>query len=100
MEKRTPHYLLDNIKAAVSLRGVSALTRSSIDGGAAMGLTVAQVMAVVMRVEAGMFYKSMTTHSDHRVWQDVYHSPTPAGFAYVKFTLRERGTIVISFKHL
>lgn len=21
-----------------------------------------------------MFYKSMTTYADHRVWQDVYHA--------------------------
>ena len=24
-----------------------------------------------------MFYKSMTTNADHRVWQDVYHVPVP-----------------------
>nr|WP_231940837.1 type II toxin-antitoxin system MqsR family toxin [Acidihalobacter aeolianus] len=35
---------------------------------------------------------------DHRQWQDVYHVPTAAGMAYVKFTLRTDGAIVISFK--
>ena len=33
-----------------------------------------------------MFYKSMTTHADHRVWQDVYHVPVENGpTLYVKF---------------
>ena len=31
------------------------------------------------------FYKSMTAYADHRVWQDVYHVPSPAGMLYVKF---------------
>lgn len=40
----------------------------------------------------------MTTHADHRVWQDVYHAPTPVGkVAYIKMTLRDQ-TPVIQFK--
>ncbi len=41
----------------------------------------------------------MTTLMDHKLWQDVYHAPTPVGIAYVKFTLRD-GSVVISFKRL
>ena len=44
------------------------------------------------------FYKSMTTLSDHRVWQDVYHAATPVGkYAYIKITLRDAAP-VIQFK--
>ena len=32
------------------------------------------------------FYKSMTVYADHRLWQEVYHVPSPAGVLYVKFT--------------
>ena len=32
------------------------------------------------------FYKSMTSYRDHRIWQDVYHVPSPAGTLDVKFT--------------
>jgi motility quorum-sensing regulator/GCU-specific mRNA interferase toxin len=28
----------------------------------------------------------MTSHVDHRIWQDVYHVPSEAGTLYVKFT--------------
>ena len=31
------------------------------------------------------FKKSMTTYKDHRIWQDVYHVPSPVGTLYVKF---------------
>ena len=42
----------------------------------------------------------MTTHADHRVWQDVYHAMTPVGrVAYVKLTqVNERP--VVQFKEM
>lgn len=98
MEKRSPHYPLEQIKLAVAQKGVLAFTRSSMDGAAQMGLNSGEMMAAVSGVTRAMFYKSMTTLRDARVWQDVYHVPTRAGLAYVKFTLREDGAIVISFK--
>ena len=98
MEKRRPHYGLEEVKEAVARLGVKAFTRSAIDGGREMGLSSADMLAAVLNVERTMFYKSMTTRRDHRVWQDVYHVPTDAGTAYVKFTLRPDGAIVISFK--
>lgn len=100
MEKRTPHYRLDKIKEAIVQRGITAFTKSSIDGAAQMGLNSSEMIAVVLSVDNSMFYKSMTTYADHRVWQDVYHIPTKVGLAYVKFTLRTEGAIVISFKSL
>ena len=45
------------------------------------------------------FYKSMTTHADHRIWQDVYHADLNPGLqACIKLTLRENGSVVIQFK--
>jgi hypothetical protein len=44
------------------------------------------------------FFKSMTTYADHRVWQDIYHSPTPIGkTVYITITLRDTAP-VIQFK--
>lgn len=40
----------------------------------------------------------MTTHADHKTWQDVYHADTPAGKkAYIKITMRDEAP-VIQFK--
>ena len=35
--------------------------------------------AVVLALAADDCYKSMTTHADHTVWQDVYRPMTQAG---------------------
>lgn len=94
-----PHYPLAEIQAAAVRLGAAAFTKSALDGGRDMGLTLAEMLAAVAALERRAFYKAMTTHADHRLWQDVYHAATPAGPAYVKFTLRE-GAVVISFKRL
>jgi motility quorum-sensing regulator / GCU-specific mRNA interferase toxin len=45
------------------------------------------------------FYKSMTTHADHRIWQDVYRPTTPASDVYLKLTVMDE-VLVVSFKEL
>ena len=62
-----------------------------------MGLTSSEVLAVIAALTRRNFYKSMTTYTDHTVWQDVYYSPTPvAREAYIKITMRN--TAPIQFK--
>ncbi|MBL8573772.1 MAG: type II toxin-antitoxin system MqsR family toxin [Hyphomicrobiaceae bacterium] len=100
MEKRTAHYDLIAVGAAVRGRGAAAFTKTALDGGRLMGLTVAEMIEVVCKLTPACLYKSMTTHQDSRVWQDVYHADTPAGKAYVKLTLRVDGAPVIQFKEL
>ena len=63
-----------------------------------MGLTTTEMLAVIASLTRRDFYKSMTTYSDHRVWQDVYHAGTPVRReAYIKITLRDAAP-VIQFK--
>lgn len=56
-------------------------------------------MAVVLGLTPGDFYKSMTTHADHTIWQDVYRPHTPAGDVYLKLTVVD-DVLVVSFKEL
>lgn len=98
MEKRTPHYELARVQAGVARLGAAAFTKTALDGGRAMGLTSAEMLAVIASLTRRDFYKSMTTFSDHRVWQDVYHAATPVRKnAYIKITLRDAAP-VIQFK--
>jgi motility quorum-sensing regulator / GCU-specific mRNA interferase toxin len=99
VEKWVPHYALADIQAAVASRGASAFTKSALDGGRELGLTVPEMLDAIATLGRREFYKSMTTYVDHTVWQDVYHAKTDMGLAYVKFTLCD-GRIVISFKRL
>ena len=98
MEKRKPQYDLSTVKSAVRLRGADAFTATALIGAQAMGLQIAQAIEVVCTMSRANFYKSMTTHASSQIWQDVYHSETHAGIAYIKVTLRQNGAIVIQFK--
>lgn len=33
------------------------------------------IVETITSIDRSMFFKSMTTFADHRVWQDVYHAP-------------------------
>jgi len=99
MEKHLAHYSLDAIKTVVKAHGVDAFTRIARNGAALLGLTGLEAVTVVLGLKREMLLKSMTTHADHRVWQDVYHAPCPNGrIAYIKLTLRADGVVVIQFK--
>jgi motility quorum-sensing regulator/GCU-specific mRNA interferase toxin len=98
VEKRTPHYDLVRIQRLVAEMGVTAFTKTALDGGRAMGLTTTEMLYVVASLSRRNFYKSMTTYADYRVWQDVYYADTPVQKqAYIKITLREHAP-VIQFK--
>lgn len=53
-----------------------------------------------MTLTSADFYKSMTTHTDHRIWQDVYHGKIPnSADVYVKLTVID-DVLIVSFKEL
>jgi motility quorum-sensing regulator/GCU-specific mRNA interferase toxin len=56
--------------------------------------------AVVMSLTTRHFYKIMTTHADHRIWQDVYRARTAHGDeVYLKLTVID-DVLIVSFKEL
>ena len=98
MEKNAAHYPLDAVKALVLELGLNAFTKTASDNARLMGLDGMAAIAVVLGLQRGMLFKSMTTHADHRVWQDVYHAPCLNGkTAYIKVTVQV-GATVIQFK--
>jgi motility quorum-sensing regulator/GCU-specific mRNA interferase toxin len=74
------------------------MTRTSQNNAFRLGLTLERVVAVIQGIHREQFYKSMTSESDHRIWQDVYHVPLGDLVLYVKFTTDDEGYFVISFK--
>jgi len=99
MEKKKPHYPLLALQRIVEEQRVNAFTATALCGAAALGLSSAQAVIVVLNLKQKDFYKSMTTNADHKIWQDVYHASLKSGLvAYIKVTLRENGSIVIQFK--
>ncbi len=57
------------------------------------------MLAVVMALAPTDFNKSMTTHADHTVWQDVYRPSKQAGDVYLKLMVID-DVLIVSFKEL
>ena len=98
MEKSTPHCKLAVVKAMVGA-GQVRTTRGAREGAVALGRDFDGMLAVVMALTGVDFYKSMTAHADHRVWQDVYRPVTAVGEVYLKLTVID-DVLIVSFKEL
>jgi motility quorum-sensing regulator/GCU-specific mRNA interferase toxin len=98
MEKRTPHCKLITVKALIEA-GKVRTTHAARVGANELGLELSDMLGVLMALTPADFYKSMTTHADHTVWQDVYRPSTQVGDVYLKLTIID-AVLVVSFKEL
>lgn len=98
-EKKRPTYSLEAFQAA-SEQGELLITSTAIKTAAELGFGRSDINEVIQTMESQYFYKSMTAHGNHQLWQDVYHVPfetdTQSGKLYVKFT----SEVVTQFKLL
>jgi len=94
-----PYHDLNAIKQAFST-GKGLFTRVAIQDAAALGYGRDEITAVIQTMQESQCYKTMRSHYNASVRQDVYHVPHAAGTLYVKFT--DNGTIteftLLSFK--
>jgi motility quorum-sensing regulator/GCU-specific mRNA interferase toxin len=98
MEKRSPHCKLSVVKQLVEA-GKVRTTHAARAGADALGFDYPGMLAVVIALTSSDFYKSMTTHADHTIWQDVYRHSTKAGEVYLKLTVID-DVLIVSFKEL
>ena len=100
MEKGSPHCKLSVVKALIEADRVKA-TASAFNGARDLGINdLAGMCAVVMSLTSADFFKSMTTHADHRIWQDVYRTSTAnSADVYLKLTVID-DVLIVSFKEL
>lgn len=85
-DKRRPTYDLEAFKVAFSTAGALNLTFTAANDAADLGFGKSEIVALIQTMQPMHFYKSMTSHADYKVWQDVYHVPSTVGLLYVKFT--------------
>ncbi len=52
---------------------------------------------VIIGLSESDFLKSMTTYSDHTIWQDVYRPRLVTGQVYLKITVIH-DVLIVSFK--
>ncbi|MCF8167468.1 MAG: type II toxin-antitoxin system MqsR family toxin [Rhodoferax sp.] len=85
MEIGTPSYSLADILAQMQSVPDMNLTVSARAGIRDAGMGQADALSVVQSLTRKHFYKGMTSHADHRVWQDVYHGQWGDVALYIKF---------------
>lgn len=85
-ERRQPTYDLKAFKAAFSRVERLAITGTALRSAAALGFGRVEIAETIQTMQREHFYKSMTSYTDHRLWQDVYHVPSAVGVLYIKFT--------------
>jgi len=98
MEKRKPNYPLPIVQA-LAKEGKVRATMSAVAGAYALGFDFDAMVSIVMELTLKDFYKSMTTHTNHKVWQDVYRLTTRAGAVYLKLMVID-DLLIVSFKEL
>lgn len=98
-EKRKPAHDLGKIKTLIEAKKVR-VTATALAGAAQLGLNQKQVLNVIQKLTKQDFYKSMTTHHDHTLWQDVYRPVTECGQIYIKLMIEGDcvRVAIISFK--
>ena len=98
MEKFKPHCELPIVKAMLQA-GKVRITTSALAGAGALELEFDEVISIVMALTIKDFYKSMTSHDNHREWQDVYRPTTYVGEVYLKLIV-VNDVLILSFKEL
>ena len=99
MEKKTPHCKLPIVKALIE-SGKVRTTKTAMAGAVALGFDYGGMIEVIAALTPADFYKSMTTHADHRIWQDVYRTKTSdSAEVYLKLTVID-DVLIVSFKEL
>lgn len=98
MEKRVKTYDLETIKFVFSSARKLRVTATALKNARALGFTQQDMIDAIQQLEGRDFVKSMTTHLDHRIWQDVYNTEFNGYILYIKFQLDEMGHFVVSFK--
>jgi len=91
-------YDLEAIKLAFSTVKKLRVTATALRDARSMGFTQQDMVNAIQQLKRRDFVKSMTTHSNHRIWQDVYNTEYNGYLLYIKFQVDEMGHFVISFK--
>ncbi|MDT8316937.1 MAG: type II toxin-antitoxin system MqsR family toxin [bacterium] len=100
MEKRKAHYLLDEIKELLSDENSRIVTRRDRSEAVSLGYADDDSMAErVQELRRNEFDKSMTSHHNVRLWQDVYKTRDGDVGLYIKLQKSpdDKG-VIVSFK--
>ncbi len=102
-EKRKPHYNLARLKRLVR-KETWIITSTAYSTAISLGFSRFEIKEIILElVDYRDFYKSMTTHRSHKIWQDVYKPRIPWKGQQLELYIKlqesaDRKCVVISFK--
>lgn len=101
-EKKKPHYNLEELKELVSKECWIA-TQKAEKGAVELGLSRYEIKEIVLNLRRKDFYKSMTSYTNHKLWQDVYKPRVLIREEYIELYIKlqksfDERCVVISFK--
>jgi motility quorum-sensing regulator/GCU-specific mRNA interferase toxin len=96
VEKRTAHYPLAEIQKLVK-DGLVHATKAALAGAAELDSTFDDMIYVVENLKTEDLHKSMTSHENDELWQDVYCYPAVEAEIYLKLQIVDKA-VIISFK--
>ena len=91
-------YDLDTIKQAFSTVKKLRVTNTALKDARSIGFSSQDIVDTIQQLKRKDFLKSMTTYTNHHIWQDVYNTEYNGYFLYIKFQVDEMGHFIISFK--
>lgn len=99
LEKKVPHYSLLKLKRLIK-EGKYRFTFSSKKTIAEdFSITSEEALGIILKLTGKDLYKSMQSHENPDLWQDVYHKDIDTKTAYIKLQISiTDDAIIISFK--
>ena len=99
LEKSVSHYSLSAIKKLIA-EGKYTFTYAARKTIAEdFNITTNEALVIIGTLTAHDVYKSMQSHADASLWQDVYHKDIKGKKAYIKLQINHiNNAIIISFK--
>lgn len=100
MEKRKPHYRIDDFTAA-AVKKIIIFPTNVTKKYISFGFDRHSVYQILSSIKNTDFYKSVTSFKDSSEWQDVYRVIFEKQYLYIKFRQAADGYfIVTSFKEV
>ncbi len=98
MEKLRPHYDLQRFKKLFRDKSARRITGTSRRGALGLGYTVDSITEIIKSLKNANFYKSMTSHLNAKIWQDVYKIKDQGNDLYIKLQIVDENAVLIQFK--
>ena len=102
MEKRKPHYSLEQLQELLNAKQTRIITRTCKLEAAEIGyFSDEMIVERIQKLSRKEFYKAMTVYGNNKLWQDVYKSADEDRSLYIKLQLAATGdekAVAIQFK--